>query len=466
MLDTVVVGGQVVADGSVAEATVGIEGERIAAIVDPGVPLAAARTIDARGKLVLPGVVEPHFHYTTGLRFQYSRGHVIEQVDDVETGSRAAAYGGVTTIFPFWWPPQPTDPMPDVMAQLIADGNRRSYVDFAPHCCLWPNLDRVAEIPAVLEMGITSFKAFMIKRGNGRMTDGYTLAKEMEQIRHGGILLVHSEDGDLLEVLEERLIAEGKVGAEYYWPSRPNVTERIAVERVIATSAATDCPVYIVHLSTREGLAAIAAAKLRGQPVFTETCPQYLLLTDELTRRQPTRAKISPPLRSPEDQAAMWGGIRQGVIDCVGSDHTPFALADKERAFAEGNIFDTPTGMPGIETMLPLLYSEGVRPGRISLPRLVEVLCEGPARVFGLYPQKGTIKVGSDADIVIVDPALEWTVRDEDLHNTARWSAFVGWRVVGKPVLSLLRGRLLLEGERLAAAPGCGQFLPRRRWTR
>lgn len=459
MLDAVVVGGQVVCEGTALAATIGIQGERIAAIVDPSVALAAARTIDARGTLVLPGVVEPHLHYDTGAT--YFANIPGAQVDDVESASRSAAYGGVTTMLPFWWPPK-GERLAAFLPRTIDDGRRRSYVDFAPHCCLWPDLDHIAEIPQAITLGITSFKATMGYRHSGRMSDGYYLAKQMAAIRDGGLMMVHAEDGNLIEHLEEQLIAAGKVGPESYLPSRPNVSEQAAIEQAVTAARILGCPLYVVHLSTREGLALITAAHARGERVFTETCPHYLLLTDAETRRQPVQVKIAPPLRSEADCAALWEGLRQGVIECVGSDHAPFALADKERGFAEGNIFKVTFGMPGVETMLPLMYSEGVRKGRVSLPRLAEVMSEGPARRFGLYPKKGAIKIGSDADLVIFDPSAEWTIRGEALHSNARWSAYEGWRVVGKPVQTLLRGQLLLDGERLAAGPGHGQYIARR----
>jgi dihydropyrimidinase len=276
---------------------------------------------------------------------------------------------------------------------------------------------------------------------------------------HGGIAMVHAENGHVIDYLEDKLAREGKTGPEFYLASRPHFAEAEAVGRAIEIAGFARCPLYVVHLSTAAGLEHIARARTRGQTVYAETCPQYLLLTDAEMPRQKGLAKIAPPLRWDADREALWTGLAQGFVQTLGSDHAPFTVKDK--VVGERDIFEAGFGMPGIETMLPLTLGEALRAGRLTVPQLAAAASENAAKIFGLYPRKGVIKPGADADLVVVDPDAEWTVSARDLHSRAGYTCFEGWRVQGRIVMSWLRGRPLVKDGRLHQLPGYGRFLRR-----
>ena len=274
--------------------------------------------------------------------------------------------------------------------------------------------------------------------------------------------MVHAENGYLFDELERRFRREGKTTWEDFLPSRPALAEQEAIHRIIFYSDLTGSPVYVVHLSSREGLALIADAQRAGKPVFTETCPQYLTLTNDILRDRGVLAKIGPPLRTQEHVDAMWEGLRSGVIQCLGSDHAPFTVKTKRTARypdQPNDFFSAYFGAPGVESMLALTYSEGVMKNRISLEQWVACSSENPARRFGLYPRKGVLRVGADADICIFDPNLRWTVRAAEMHSVD-YTNWEGWAVQGKPLLTFLRGRPLLANGDLALGPGAGRHLP------
>lgn len=456
MLDAVVAGGQVVTERTVAQANVAIKDGRVVGLVDPSVTLEAARTIDAAGKIVMPGVVDAHFHCAT----LHSRTHPFD--DTFEVASTTAAYGGVTTLMAFVWG-EPGEPLAQFLNSFIGEVGSRFLVDFSFHCGLRPEMPLIRQVGDAFELGVTSFKMHTDyrKTGGGRMSDDDHRLAAMEQIgQRGGILMVHAENGYIIDYLEDKYIAQGKVAAGYLLPSRPNLAEAVAVHSCIVLGEIAQCPLYIVHLSAKEALEEIAAAQAQGKAVYTETCPQYLLLTNDHMLKDGGLSKVGPPLRTEVDTKAMWWGIQNGTIETVASDHAAVKVARKREA---GNdIFQVPFGSPQIETMLPLLYSVGVAQGRISLTRMVELLCEHPARRFGLYPKKGTLQVGADADLVVFDPNIEWAVRAADLHTAADHTPYEGWKVRGRPVVSLLRGQVLLEGGKLYQKPGFGQFIARR----
>jgi dihydropyrimidinase len=449
MFDIVIRNGKVVSDGSLFEASVAITGETIEALCAPSVPLPSAETIDARGAYVIPGAIDPHLHFKT----------FNTMVDDFETAAVSAAYGGVTTVIPFIGGEKGMS-VAETLDLFLDEGRRSSVVDFAMHCRLLPDLELIEQIPDAVRRGVTSIKMLLDYRKRGLLFDDYLLLRAMELCaEQGGLAMVHAENGYVIDYLEDKFIARGQTGPEYYLRSRPHVTESEAVARSITLAALAGCPLYVVHLSAREGLEEIVRARDAGKPVYAETCPQYLLLTDAEVTRQKGLAKIGPPLRWDPDREAMWSGLRHGAIQTVGSDHAPFAIADKQ--VGEHDIFRAPFGMPGVETMLPLLFSEGLRQGGLSIPDLVRVSSENAARIFGLYPKKGAIKVGADADIVLLDPESEWTVTADALHSKAGYTCYEGWRVKGRVVLSLLRGRPLLKDGKLCQSPGYGRFVPR-----
>ncbi len=467
MYDTLVVNGETVTEAGPINADVAIKEGRIAALLARGAKPEAKRVIDAGGKLVFPGIIDAHVHLRTA--------HSLN-ADTMESASIAGAFGGVTSFISFVAPvrakgagaesaiyPELETHGVDAGAfftAVIEEGNRTSVLDFGLHCTLFPNPDVERHIETLTGMGITSFKLMMAYGRRGWVSSDEALALAIHTIsKKSGLAMVHAENDGLIRYLEDQYKAKGSYDAENFLNSRPNWAEAEAIYRASCLARVFDCPLYVVHLSTKEGLEKIMEARAFGQPVWTETCPQYLLLSHADTIRLRGLVKIAPPLRAPADNEALWQGLRLGQIGIVSTDHAAFNREKQKlaaRSFAE-----VPFGAPGIETLLPLIYSEGVHKGRISLTRMVDALSTQPARQFGLYPKKGAIQLGADADLVIFDPEAEWKIDAEALHSAAGYSPFEGRRVKGKPIVSLLRGEILLKDGKLHRSPGYGRYLPR-----
>ncbi len=447
--DLVIRHGRVVSEGGVVEADIAVTDGTIVAVAAPSRALPAREVVDVAGAYVLPGAIDAHVHFNV----------FNPMVDDFETASISAAYGGVTTMMPFIGGKEGMSVV-EGLEYFAAEGERRSVVDFAMHCRLRPDASLIEQVPDAIAFGVPSIKMFQAYKKRGMLFTDDQILRVMElAAAGGGMALVHAENGHVIDYLEDKLAREHKTGPEHYLASRPHMAEGEAVARAIELANLARCPLYIVHLSTAEGLEHIACARARGQAVYAETCPQYLLLTDAEMSRQKGRAKIAPPLRWDRDREALWKGLADGVVQTLGSDHAPFTLADK--AVGERDIFAAGFGMPGIETMLPLVVSESVRRGRLTLPQVAAAASENAARLFGLYPRKGVIAPGSDADLVVIDPDAEWTLTARDLHSRAGYTCFEGWRMKGRITMSFLRGRPLVKDGRLCQAPGYGRFLRR-----
>jgi dihydropyrimidinase len=447
--DLVIRGGRVVSEGGVLEADIAVTSGAIAAVASPALAIAAREVIDVAGCYVLPGAIDPHVHFNV----------FNPMVDDFESTSVAAAYGGVTTMMPFIGGREEMSVV-EGLEHFAAEGERRSVVDFAMHCRLRPDPALIEQIPDAIAYGVPSIKMFQAYKKRGMLFTDDQLLRGMElTAAHGGMVLVHAENGQVIDYLEDRLAREGKTGPEFYLSSRPHFTESEAVARAIEIAGFAHCPLYVVHLSTADGLEHIRRARERGQAVYAETCPQYLLLTDAEMTRQKGLAKIAPPLRWDRDREALWAGLAQGLVQTLGSDHAPFLVADK--LVGERDIFQAGFGMPGVETMMPLVLGESLRAGRLTLPQLAAAASENAAKLFGLYPRKGAIRTGADADLLVVDPDSEWTISACDLHSRAGYTCFEGWRVKGRITMSFLRGRPLLRDGRLCQSPGYGRFLKR-----
>ncbi len=450
MFDTVIKNGTAVIDGHVVPADVAISGERIAAIAARGTALPTRTVVDATNRIVLPGAIDPHVHIRC----------FNDVADDFAAATRSAAFGGYTTLGIFVVG-RLGDSVGQFLDHFIDEGTRTSHVDFLLHCILRPG--DAGQVGQAFSRGIRTIKVFMAYLSLGQVMPDDELVRLMRDVaRHQGILMVHAENGYLIDHLERQFRQEGKTTWEYFLPSRPALAEQEAIHRIIFYSDLTGSPVYVVHLSSREGLELIAEARRQGKPVFTETCPQYLTLTNDILREQGALAKIGPPLRSQDHLDAMWEGLRSGVIHCLGSDHAPFTVETKRTARypdQPDDFFSAYVGAPGVESMLSLTYSEGVVKGRISLEQWVACSSENPARRFRLYPQKGVLRVGSDADICIFDPQQRWTIKAAEMHSVD-YTNWEGWGVQGKPVMTFLRGRPLLASGELALAPGAGRHLP------
>jgi dihydropyrimidinase len=456
-VDTIVVGGQVVGASEVYPAAIAIRGDTIAALGPENLLPPADRVIDASGKYVLPGLIDCHLH-------------VGAEYDDWKTAAAAAALTGLTTLLPFVvYDDQAQETLPRAVGRLREEASAASVLDFGFHFILNHQpyiLDGLAD---AVRLGVTSFKMFMTyKKRPHRMISDEFMAKAMEIIGGlGALCQLHCENGDVLCYLEDRAIAAGHTHPRDFPATCPDWTEEEAINRAILIGALTRCPVYVVHLSTRRGLERIKRAQAEGQRVWTETCPQYLLLDDGEMERLGPFAKIGPPLRPAggPDREALWAGSEGGFIATVASDHSPRVPSAKEPGWK--NIFvdpqgrPIPFGAPSLETLVPLMYSEGVVKRGLPLTWLARVMSENPARIFGLFPRKGVLRVGADADLTIWDPEGETTIQAARHLGIAGFTPYEGWKVRGRPWMTLVRGQTVLREGRLEQPPGFGRYLAR-----
>jgi dihydropyrimidinase len=438
--ELVLKGGIVVTGDGMRKADVGIRDESIAAVA-PDLPHEAAdEVVHVNGRYVFPGVIDVHVHPV--------------YLDSVEDCSRVAAYGGTTTIL-FYAYARLGDSLFQKVEEMLEDGLANSRLDFGLHGGMFEASQQLAEVPDVFELGVRSFKFFMPYIKEGWTTDDYHLMKGMDMLAElGGLAMVHAENGGAVDYLEDKYLTGPDASPDRFVDTHPAATEEEAIFRAIRMAEVAGCPLYIVHNTTARAMRHIREAREEGLPVFAETCPQYLTLTEEIIQERGALAKIGPPIRTVEDQAALWDALAEGTIQVVGTDHAP---KDKD---VDGDFLEQPFGSPQIETLLPLVYDGGVNTGRISPVRVAQVLCEDPARIFGLYPQKGTIAVGSDADLVVFDPSQEFTIRFENQHSNAGYTLYEGRTVLGWPEMSFQRGRRVLWQGEIVAEPGKAQFLP------
>lgn len=451
-LDTIVRGGEVVTSTGSFRADVGIRDGRIAVVGDAALMPPAAETIDASGKYVLPGLIDVHLHFSC-----YSH-----HVDPLGVALRSAAHGGVTTVLAMLIPrvTEPRRPL-ELIEEFRALGEREAVVDFNFHVHVAEREGVLDEIPAAVAAGCPSFKLFMAYKSIGRMASDRHLLDTMEKVAEsGGMLLLHAEDGELIDRRTAQQVAQGRVRPEDFLYVHPPEVEYLAVEKALDMGRLTGCPLYILHISTPRAVEMIQEARARGQKVWVETCPQYLELTDDLLRSYGPLAKVSPPLRTADETEALWKQLAAGAIQVVSSDHSPHSAETKKGGYQ--NIFDCWYGAPGAETMAPVLADASRRRG-LSLSHVALWLAENPARIFGLYPRKGAIQPGADADLVIWDAGREVVIRKENQHSNAGYTLYEGLRVRGWPVQTLLRGKVLLDGAELRQPPGYGRFVPRGR---
>ncbi len=461
--ELVVRNGLVVTDLSRAHQDVGIVAGRVAAI-DRGLP-AGVEEIDAAGKLVLPGGIDSHCH----VEQESSTG--LMTADDFHSATVAAACGGVTTIVPFAAQHRGQD-LREVAERYRARALAKAVVDYSLHLIVSdPTAAALDEhLPALIAAGYPSFKVYTtydaLRLSDRQMLDVMALAR-----RERAVVMVHAENSDAIAWNAERLLAAGHSAPRYHAEARPAEVEREAVHRVATLAEMTGAAVLVVHVSSRQALDEIRAARLRGACVLAETCPQYLLLTvDELCRPGFEAAKFlcSPPLREKDDLEAMWRGLADGSVEVLSSDHAPYRLNDPAGKAVNGTdapFTRIPNGVPGLETCLPVVFSEGVNRGRLTLEQFVAVSATNAARIYGMFPRKGTIAVGSDADLAIWDPAVEVTITNERLHHRMDYTAFEGMRVRGWPVTTISRGEVVWRDGNVTARPGRGQFVARARHT-
>ena len=449
MTDLVVVGGTVVSPHGPTRADVAVA-DGVIERVGPGLPTDGAELIDATGLLVLPGVIDVHTH----LRLP-DAAHPHRFSAD----TAAAAAGGTTTVLTF---NNPGTGISDDGARSPLRGldefrertAGESAIDFGLCAVIGGHQDDpVGELPQLIDRGVPTFKAFMVY--DFRLPDDTLLAAMRTAAMHGGMLQVHCEEPGIIDPLVAEAIRRGETACRFHALTRPARAEGAATRKAIDMARRAEAPLYIVHLSCDEALEAVAEAKARGEPVYAETCPHYLTFTDALyadpDEAEVIKRVISPPLRTRADVDALWAGLRDGVLDVVGSDHVPDRI-DTEKSVPAPPFPEISNGGPGVETLLSVVHSEGVSTGRIAIERMVEVLAASPARLFGL-PAKGAIEPGRDADLVVWDPATRRTLAQAAMHHTSDYTPYEGLEVAGAPVRVLSRGR--------PPEVGAGRFMER-----
>jgi dihydropyrimidinase len=456
-LDTIIINGTIVtADGAFA-ADIGIADGRIAQIGGSMGP--AGRVIDAGGCYVMPGGVDVHTHLDAPV-------YDFFVADDFRSGTIAAACGGTTTIIDFV-----QQERGESLASAIGRWDKKALgkaaIDYGYHIIVTDMTDAVfEELAALPARGITSFKVFMAYKGV-QMIDDLTLIKALHQAKeYGALVMVHAENGDAAYFLQKLYLSQGKTAPKYHAETRPPRVEAEATARAIALAEIVGAPVFVVHLTCEEALEEVVRGKARGIEVLAETCTQYLYATKEdLDRPDFEGAKFvfTPPARSKHDHEVLWNALAEGLLENVSSDHAAAMFKGGKDHAGKDDFTRIPNGGPGIEERLMMLY-RGVREGRISLAKFVEITATRPARVFGLYPKKGVIAVGSDADIVIWDPQASLKITNDKLHHAVDFTNYEGQEVVGLPRTVLLRGKVIVENREYVGAPGEGAFVPRAKY--
>lgn len=448
--DLVVLGGTVVLPEGPRRAGIAIREGKIVEIGPEGSLPAARRRLDVSGAVVLPGAVDVHMHYDRDGRL----------TDKVMDATRSAAYGGITSVGAFLLA-EPGHPYGDTLSDAIAEVECDSYIDVAFHMYLRANdLGSLEEIPRLVERGVTSFKMAMAYKRRGMMCSDEFLLAAMDVIgRSGGVAMLHAESGETIDHLEQRAARAGRRAPTDYAATRPDYAEAEAVARAATFGRATDCPVYIVHLTSAAALDQVRSARARGHDVQAETCPQYLALTKDAMERFGPLAKVAPPLRTAMDQDALWRALSDGELSVVASDHAPYP--SEKKLAAREDIFASPFGAPTVETLLPVLHSEGVIKRGLGLGWLARVTSEIPARLFGLYPRKGVLRTGADADLVVLDPSISRVVDHTALHSNADYTPFAGLTLTGWPATTIVSGEILIRDGQLSSEPGRARFLPR-----
>ena len=461
-MKTLIKNGHIVTAVDSYTADILIDGETVAMIGKDlsSVVGSADKTIDATGKMVIPGGVDPHTHMDLPFGGTSSS-------DDFETGTRAAAFGGTTTIIDFAVQYK-GQALNEALDAWFAKAEGKATTDYGFHLIVTDMPDeRLPELKAMIDQGVTSFKLFMAYPGVFLVDDGVIFKAMTAAGENGGLICMHAENGVVIDVLVQRALAEGKTAPKYHALTRPTKAEAEGVHRAIAIAEMAKSPVYIVHLSCYDALKEVQAARDLGLPAFAETCPQYLLLDYSLYEKpdfEGAKYVMTPPLRDRENQELLWRGLRGDDLQVISTDHCPFCFKE-QKELGRGDFSKIPNGGPGVENRMSLIYHHGVTQGRISLNRFVELTSTAAAKIFGLFPKKGTIAVGSDADIVIFDPNREQTISAATHHMRVDYSAYEGWRVRGVTETVLSRGRVMVENNEFKGKAGAGRFIKRGTFT-
>jgi dihydropyrimidinase len=455
-MSVLIKGGRVVTAADDYIGDVYAEGERIS-LIGESLDVQADKVIDAAGKYVLPGGIDPHTHLDMPF------GGTVT-IDDVESGQTSAAFGGTTCHVDFIIQPQGST-FAAAVEEWRAKANGKQVIDMGYHMAVTDlkeggTLEELATLP---DEGITSYKLFMAYKG-ALMVDDETLFRTMQVAAEtGALVMVHAENGDAIDVLVKEALAAGHTEPKYHALTRPPETEGEATNRAIQLSRVAGSPLYVVHVSCAEAVEPIAIAREKGWNIHGETCTQYFFVDYSFLERpdfEGAKYVYTPPPRDKANQDVLWNAVRTDILSVVSTDHCAF-LWDGQKTMGRDDFSKIPNGAPGLENRLQMIHEFGVRAGRISLNRMVELLSTNPAKLFGLYPRKGTIAVGSDADIVVFDPEKQVRISADTHHSRSDYNLFDGTRVTGSPEVVLLRGHVLVENDELVASPGMGQFVAR-----
>lgn len=451
-MDLIIKNGTIVTQAESYVADIGVIGGKIVAI-GSGFSEEGAKVIDAYGKLVLPGAIDAHTHLAMPFGGTVS-------ADSYLAGTRAAACGGVTTVFDYPMQRKGHGIIETVEARKeICDPE--ACVDYAFHCCI-TDLNEGAildEFKAAVDYGVTSFKCFLVYKKEGMMVDDATLVKIMLKAKEtGAITNIHAENPDLIDLNIEGFLKEGKTSPWYHYLSRPEYVEAEADKRAVHLAKSMEAPLYLVHMADKEGLEAAIAAKMDGDEIYIETCPQYLEFTCDVYKREDGRNFVcSPPMKNQESQDALWKAIKTGAIDTVATDHCPFQSYEKD--WGKDDFTKIPNGCAGVENLYPYMLS-AANEGKITFNRAVELCSFNPAKIFGCS-QKGSIVVGKDADIVIYDPNKDFTISARNMHSDYDHTIWEGKKLHGYPVQTYVRGNLVYDNGEFVGKAGFGQFVKR-----
>ena len=458
--DTIIGNGSVVTATDTYVADLAITEGKIAAIAKALPRENVAKVLDASGKFVFPGGIDVHTHLDMPFGGTTS-------ADDFETGTRAAAFGGTTTLIDFaiQYKGQPLRQAFDTWMSKAAS---KAVCDYAFHCIVTDvSGGQLGEMNDLIQEGVTSFKLFMAYPGVFMLDDGSIFKALQTTSKNGGLICMHAENGSAIDVIVQQALAEGKKAPKYHALTRPTTAEAEAVGRAVALAEMAGAPIYIVHLSCNEALEKVREARDRGLPVYAETCPQYLYLSLENMDApgfEGAKYVFTPPLREKWNQEKLWNGLKQDHLQVVSTDHCPFCFKE-QKELGKDDFTKIPNGGPGVEHRMSLIYSGGVAGGRFSVNRFVELVSTTPSKLFGLYPRKGTIAVGSDADLVIFDPKRKHTISAKTHHMRVDYSMFEGITVTGMADVVMSRGKVVVEGDKFLGRAGGGEFLKRQTYA-